>query len=126
MALLLLASVTSWFMIVQRFLYFRSASAEMLDFEEHFWSGVDLSQLYREGDNDSATGMESIFRAGFKEERFLIKFTQWPDVRQQDRVTAQMIHQSGPQLTRSPPGGHKNCRLRKFKWITRICRTFNI
>jgi hypothetical protein len=24
-------------------------SAEMLDFEEHFWSGVDLAELYREG-----------------------------------------------------------------------------
>ena len=29
--LLLLASVVSWFMIVQRFLYFRGADAEMLD-----------------------------------------------------------------------------------------------
>ena len=72
MALLLLASVTSWFMIVQRFLYFRSASAEMLDFEEHFWSGVDLAQIYREGneraaDGELIIGMEGVFRSGFKE-----------------------------------------------------------
>ncbi len=67
MAILLLASVLSWYMIVQRFIFFRDAKSKMQEFEEYFWSGVDLSQLYREGDNDSATGMESIFRAGFKE-----------------------------------------------------------
>ncbi len=72
MALLLAASVTSWFMIAQRLLYFRSAEAEMLDFEEHFWSGVDLAELYREGnaraaDGELIIGMEGVFRAGFKE-----------------------------------------------------------
>ncbi|MDP5052224.1 MAG: protein TolQ [Congregibacter sp.] len=72
MALLLAASVTSWYMIFQRFLYFRSAGAEMLDFEEHFWSGVDLAQLYREGnervaDGELIIGVEGVFRAGFKE-----------------------------------------------------------
>ena len=72
MALLLLASITSWFMIVQRLLYFRSAGAEMLDFEEHFWSGIDLAELYREGNGRAADGqpiigMEGVFRAGFKE-----------------------------------------------------------
>lgn len=72
MAVLLAASVASWFMIVQRVLYFRSAGAEMLDFEEHFWSGVDLAELYREGneraaDGEMIIGMEGVFRAGFKE-----------------------------------------------------------
>jgi len=72
MALLMAASVTSWYMIFQRFFYFRSAGAEMLDFEEHFWSGVDLAQLYREGnervaDGELIIGVEGVFRAGFKE-----------------------------------------------------------
>ncbi len=72
MAVLLAASVASWFMIVQRVLYFRGAGAEMLDFEEHFWSGVDLADLYREGneraaDGEMIIGMEGVFRAGFKE-----------------------------------------------------------
>jgi len=72
MGMLMLASVLSWYMIVQRFLYFRSARDEMYDFEERFWSGIDLSQLYREGnerasEGAAAMGMESIFRAGFKE-----------------------------------------------------------
>ncbi|MFK7828150.1 MAG: protein TolQ [Congregibacter sp.] len=72
MGMLLAASIASWFMIVQRVLYFRSAGAEMLDFEEHFWSGVDLAELYREGnqrasDGELIIGMEGVFRAGFKE-----------------------------------------------------------
>ena len=72
LALLLAASITSWYMIAQRVLYFRSAGAEMLDFEEHFWSGVDLAELYREGnqraaDGEIIIGMEGVFRAGFKE-----------------------------------------------------------
>ncbi len=72
MAILMLASMFSWYMIVNRFLYFRNANDEMYRFEERFWSGIDLSQLYREGNEKSADGhailgMESIFRAGFKE-----------------------------------------------------------
>jgi biopolymer transport protein TolQ len=72
MATLLLASMVSWYMIVNRYLYFRDANDEMYRFEERFWSGVDLSQLYREGNERAADGyailgMESIFRAGFKE-----------------------------------------------------------
>jgi biopolymer transport protein TolQ len=72
MGLLVLASITSWYMIVNRAIYFRNARDEMYLFEERFWSGVDLSQLYREGnekasDGQAIVGMESIFRAGFKE-----------------------------------------------------------
>jgi biopolymer transport protein TolQ len=72
MAILLLASMFSWYMIVNRFVYLRNANDEMYRFEERFWSGVDLSQLYREGNDKAADGhailgMESIFRAGFKE-----------------------------------------------------------
>lgn len=72
MLLLVLASMVSWYMIVNRFIYFRNARDEMYRFEERFWSGIDLSQLYREGterasDGQPILGMESIFRAGFKE-----------------------------------------------------------
>jgi len=72
MVTLLLASMVSWYMIVQRFIYFHRARNEMYEFEERFWSGIDLSQLYREGneraaDGAATVGMESIFRAGFKE-----------------------------------------------------------
>ncbi len=72
MVILVLASIMSWYMIVNRVIYFRSVRDEMYRFEERFWSGIDLSQLYREGnekaaDGSAILGMESIFRAGFKE-----------------------------------------------------------
>lgn len=72
MAILMLSSMVSWYMIVNRFIYFRNANDEMYRFEERFWSGIDLSQLYREGNERAADGyailgVESIFRAGFKE-----------------------------------------------------------
>jgi len=71
MLLLLLASVISWVMIIQRGAYQRRAKAQFNKFEKIFWSGVDLTQLYRQS-NDNAgsgrtSGIENIFRAGFKE-----------------------------------------------------------
>ena len=68
MLVLFLASVVSWAMIVQRFLYFRRARRLMDDFEDEFWSGVDLSQLFkRQTESEGMGGSEAIFRAGFKE-----------------------------------------------------------
>lgn len=71
MALLLLASVVSWAMILQRGFYQSKARRAFLRFERQFWSGIDLTQLYRQGNsraNNGATdGIENIFRAGFKE-----------------------------------------------------------
>ena len=56
MLLLFLASVVSWFMIAQRLIYFRSVRDEMYSFEEEFWSGIDLSQLYRDGNERAEAG----------------------------------------------------------------------
>lgn len=71
MSILLMASMTSWYMIVQRLIYFASVKQEMVDFEEQFWSGIDLSELYKQGNERASEGhtlgMENIFRAGFKE-----------------------------------------------------------
>jgi biopolymer transport protein TolQ len=44
----------------------------MYAFEDQFWSGIDLNKLYRLGNErveagQQVLGMESIFRAGFKE-----------------------------------------------------------
>lgn len=69
---LLLMSIVSWVMIVQRWMVLSAASKGILSFEHRFWSGIDLSQLYKEGsqlqkDNLAIVGMENIFRAGFKE-----------------------------------------------------------
>ncbi|MDA1290463.1 MAG: protein TolQ [Proteobacteria bacterium] len=65
-------SIVSWVMIFQRALVLSAASKGVLSFEHRFWSGMDLSQLYKEGsqmqkEDIPVVGMESIFRAGFKE-----------------------------------------------------------
>ena len=48
MLLLFLASIVSWVMIVQRGIYQMRAKGAYRAFEKHFWSGVDLTQLYRQ------------------------------------------------------------------------------
>jgi biopolymer transport protein TolQ len=72
MLILLVLSVVSWVIIVQRYLVLTAANNGVNNFEERFWSGMDLSQLYKEGsqmqkDDVQIVGMENIFRAGFKE-----------------------------------------------------------
>ena len=72
MLILLLMSVVSWVIIVQRYLVLSSARGGVFSFEERFWSGMDLSQLYKEGsqmqkEGSEIVGIENIFRAGFKE-----------------------------------------------------------
>ena len=58
MATLVAASVTSWFMIVQRVIILQRANEELLDFEDRFWSGMDLAQLYREGSDAMEEGVD--------------------------------------------------------------------
>ena len=72
MFILFLLSIISWVIIVQRWLVLSAASKGVFGFEQRFWSGMDLSQLYKEGtqmqqENIQVVGMENIFRAGFKE-----------------------------------------------------------
>lgn len=62
-------SIASWAMIIKRSQVLAQAKSNVERFEDRFWSGVDLSQLYQEVEarKDSLTGTEQIFHAGFKE-----------------------------------------------------------
>ncbi|MBS7326742.1 MAG: protein TolQ [Thiopseudomonas sp.] len=65
---LLLASVISWIIIFQRSSALGAARKGLELFEDRFWSGVDLSRLYREvSGKQELSGTERIFQAGFKE-----------------------------------------------------------
>ncbi len=68
MAILLMASLASWTLIVIKWRQIGRAQAAAEDFEDRFWSGTDLEKLY-EGvsRNPDAGGMDGIFAAGFKE-----------------------------------------------------------
>ncbi len=69
MASLVLASILSWTIIFDRSRMVRKARANADTFEDRFWSGIDLADLYRSvsRDKDSMSGMEAIFHAGFRE-----------------------------------------------------------
>ncbi|MCG8428465.1 MAG: protein TolQ [Chromatiales bacterium] len=69
MASLILASIISWTMILDRSRVLKKARKAATSFEKRFWSGIDLNELYRSVDRnqDDINGMESIFHAGFRE-----------------------------------------------------------
>jgi biopolymer transport protein TolQ len=69
MALLILASIVSWTMIFDRAKVLRRARRSAERFEQKFWSGGDLGELYHAVDRErgEADGMANIFHAGFQE-----------------------------------------------------------
>ena len=69
MLTLLLASLLSWYLIIQRSTVLRRNERLMKDFQLRFRSGHDLAQLYREGSDglDEDAGLQQIFQAGYHE-----------------------------------------------------------
>jgi biopolymer transport protein TolQ len=69
MALLLLASVMSWAIMLRKRAELKRARTDADRFEEVFWSGGDLSAMFRAIDQGRRVtkGMESIFESGFRE-----------------------------------------------------------
>ncbi len=79
MLLLVLGSILSWVVIFQRSFVMRRARKAHRRFEDRFWSGVDLNELYREVPPEQETqGGEHIFRAGFREFNRLLGKTRSP------------------------------------------------
>ena len=80
MLLLVVGSILSWVVIFQRSIALRRAKQEYNQFEESFWSGVDLNELYREIPADAPRhGAEHIFQAGFREFNRLMPKTRSAD-----------------------------------------------
>lgn len=69
MGLLVLASLISWVMIFQRGFALSAIRNQATDFENEFWSGKDLGELYRElhTEETDPIGLENIFASGFRE-----------------------------------------------------------
>lgn len=69
LAILIAASIASWAIILGRRTVLRRVRRETEAFEAAFWSGGDLGALYRNVDarQDGGTGMEAIFKFGFRE-----------------------------------------------------------
>jgi biopolymer transport protein TolQ len=69
MLLLLVFSFLSWVIIVRKYAQLKAAMSNAEAFEERFWSGADLAQLFREVSSRGASngGMENVFESGFRE-----------------------------------------------------------
>ncbi|WP_346798198.1 protein TolQ [Halomonas sp. Bachu 37] len=106
MLLLIIGSILSWVVIFQRSLALRRAKRDYKEFEETFWSGVDLNELYRDiPAEDPNQGAEHIFQAGFREFNRLLPKTRNPETvlegvqrsmrvawsREEDRLTLHLI-----------------------------------
>jgi biopolymer transport protein TolQ len=69
LALLLAASIASWAIIFRKRRVLREAREAVDAFEKRFWSGGDLSAIYREvsAREGDKPGMEALFESGFRE-----------------------------------------------------------
>lgn len=66
---LLLASIASWAVIIEKSRLLKKARTDANEFESSFWSGVDLTRFYREisQEEKSSFGMAGIFESGYRE-----------------------------------------------------------
>jgi biopolymer transport protein TolQ len=69
MVLLVYLSVMSWYWIFRKWFQIRAARRQTDEFERQFWSGGDLTDLYRQAihERHRSGAQERIFEAGFRE-----------------------------------------------------------
>ncbi len=69
MLALAIISLGSWWVIVKKHLVLTSARRASDQFEDDFWSGIDLASLYARinRQQEPVSGMDAIFLAGFQE-----------------------------------------------------------
>ncbi|MBX9585729.1 MAG: protein TolQ [Gammaproteobacteria bacterium] len=84
MMILILASIVSWAFIIQRAFFFRDTRRQSQHFEDQFWSGGDLNELFEKLKRhpQELSGLQGLFFAGF--EAFL-------RIRQKTNVSPQAI-----------------------------------
>src|SRR5579863_10357037 len=102
LGLLLFASLSSWAIIFRKRMVVSRARRDADRFENSFWSGGDLSTLYRSVEASGKTsGMESIFEFGFRE---------FARLRAQGGVAAEMLLE----------GSRRAMRVAQLKEIERL------
>ena len=69
MIILLLASFWSWSIILQKFINYRKSKRDNAVFEELFWSGQPLDELYEKLGENPVSAPEKVFVAGMAEWR---------------------------------------------------------
>jgi biopolymer transport protein TolQ len=103
MLLLLAASVASWAIILRKRRLLGQAISGADAFETAFWSGADLTTIYRDitAGNKTPTDMAGLFEAGFREFRRLM---------QQPGVSAEQILE----------GSHRAMRVAQMREMDRL------
>src|ERR1700688_793134 len=100
--ILMLASLTSWAIIFRKRMVISRARRGADQFENSFWSGGDLAQLYRAIEQrGGTTGMASIFEFGFRE---------FARLRQQGTIAADQLLE----------GARRAMRVAQLKEIDRL------
>jgi len=86
MAMLLLASIFSWYVIFQKRAQLTNARKLSRSFEDRFWSGMELGELFRQASRDRIReGLASVFVAGFGE---YVRLRQQPNPSPEECVEA--------------------------------------
>ena len=67
--LLLLASIFSWMVIFERWIFLNKSKEELVKFEDSFWSDAGLEAVFDQGEDEKhiSIGAERIFRSGYQE-----------------------------------------------------------
>src|SRR5579859_7684301 len=101
-AMLVASSLYSWMIIFRKRFVIGRSRREAEQFENQFWSGGDLAQLYRAIEQrGGATGMASIFEFGFRE---------FARLRQQGNIAAEQMLE----------GARRAMRVAQLKEIDRL------
>lgn len=65
--ILVAASILSWTVIFQKARELKQLETEADAFEDRFWSGIDLADLYKQLVKAETSGLEAVFVAGYQE-----------------------------------------------------------
>ena len=103
MLLLLIASVASWAIIIEKSRLLKQAVGAADEFEASFWSGGDVSEMYREitQDERSQMGMAGIFESGYRE---------FGRLRQQAAINAEQVVE----------GSRRSMRVSQLREVDRL------
>ena len=100
---LMLISLSSWWVIVKKYLVLSAAKRATDQFEDDFWSGIDLASLYARinRQKEPAGGMEAIFLAGFQE---FLRLRSQPTMDPESVVSGAQRAKATPSFSKRPPG----------------------
>ena len=92
--ILIAASILSWMIIFERWLYLNRSKEEHIIFEENFWSDLGLESLLEKSQQEGhqAIGAECIFQAGYLDFKRLTSQNLDPEIVMESVQRLSLIH----------------------------------